>query len=356
MRGGTSRGPFLHVRDLPADQAELGRVLINLMGAGHPLEIDGLGGGNSLTSKVAIIGPPSVATADVDYLFAQVSVLDRRVDFRPNCGNMLSGVGPYAIETGLVEAQGETTPVRIFNVNTQSLVESEVPTPGGKVNYEGGRRISGVPGQAAGIRLKFLDVAGAKTDKLLPTDRPNEFINGIEVTCLDAAVPVVIIDASSLGWRGDELPAVLDADQQRLELLEMIRMEAGRRMGLGNVRESVIPKPILVSKSHNSDATLCVRYFVPDRCHQSLAVTGAIALAASVNTPDTIPNRLAVADGKFKSEDLLSTVRFEHPAGFLDVELEYGGSDPFRLASASIWRTARKIMTGNVFYEDPFDR
>ena len=202
MRGGTSRGPFFLARDLPADPKSRDAVLLSVMGGGHDLGIDGIGGGNAVTNKVAIVGPATVPGADVDYLFAQVRVPEGIVDTSPNCGNMLAAVGPFAIEAGLVAATADRTHVRIHNVNTGKLIDATVATPGGRVTYEGEARIDGVPGTAAPIELSFPNAAGARTGHLLPTGRPVDRIEGIDVTCIDAAMPVMLVRAADLGCSG----------------------------------------------------------------------------------------------------------------------------------------------------------
>ena len=204
MRGGTSRGPYFRREDLPADPDELAAVLIAVVGSGHPLNIDGIGGGTAVTTKVAMLSPSDDEWADVDYFFAQVQVEDRLVDYRPTCGNILSGVGPAAIEMGIVEPSDGCTEVRIRAVNTGARVLAGIETPGGEVRYDGETRIAGVPGTAAPISLRFMDVAGAATGAILPTGRVREKIGGIDVTCMDVAMPLVIARASDLGVSGHE--------------------------------------------------------------------------------------------------------------------------------------------------------
>jgi 2-methylaconitate cis-trans-isomerase PrpF len=339
MRGGTSRGPFFLRADLPADPAERDAVLIAAMGAGHELQVDGIGGGHPLTSKVAIVGPSQIKGADVDYLFAQVKVRERLVDTSPNCGNMLSAVGPFAIETGLVTATDGHTLVRIHNVNTAKLIEARIATPGGRVTYDGDTAIDGVPGAAAPIYLAFLDAAGAKTGSLLPTGLPADRVDGIEVSCVDAAMPVMIVRAADLGKSGRESPAELEADRAFMTRLEQLRIAAGRRMGIADAADRVIPKPVLVAPAARG-GTLATRYFMPHQCHTALATTGAVALATACATPGTIA---AVLAGRV---ELPATLSFEHPSGHLEVLLERrdGTAQPV----ASIVRTARRLFEGAV--------
>jgi 2-methylaconitate cis-trans-isomerase PrpF len=340
MRGGTSRGPFFLALDLPADRARREAVLISAMGAGHELQVDGIGGGNPLTSKVAIVGPSTVSGADVDYLFAQVKVAERIVDTSPNCGNMLSAVGPFAIDAGLVRAGDGTTRVRIHNINTGKIVEARVSTPDGRVCYEGDTAIDGVPGTAAPVHLAFADAAGAKTGKLFPTGRATDRIQGVEVTCIDAAMPLVIIRASELGKSGYESPAELDADRAFMSRLEAIRIEAGERMGFKNVAQSVIPKPVLISAARDG-GTIAARYFMPGSCNKAFAITGAVGLATSCIKSETVAAALV---GPI---ELPQSVIIEHPCGRLEVNLEkqQGSSEPV----ASLVRTARRLFEGAVF-------
>src|SRR5579872_1865640 len=230
MRGGTSRGPYLLSSDLPSDPHERDEVLLRIMGSGHELEIDGIGGGHPLTSKVAIVGRSKLPDTDVDYLFAQVNVRERTVDMSPNCGNMLAGVGPFALESGLIAAKGDVSTVRILNVNTGKRIEARIQTPGGRVRYDGDTAIDGVPGTAAPIHLAFLDAAGAKTGKLLPTGKPVDVIAGVATSLIDAAMPIMAIIATDLGLTGYQMPADYAANREFRETLESLRLEAGRRM------------------------------------------------------------------------------------------------------------------------------
>jgi len=338
MRGGTSKGPFFLASDLPATAGQRDEILLSVMGSGHPLQIDGIGGGNPVTSKVAIVGPASIPGADVDYLFAQVRIDQQIVDTSPNCGNMLAAVGPFAIEAGLVPVRGETTLVRIHNANTGKLIEAEVPTPNGSVSYLGEAAIDGVPGRAAPIALTFMDAAGARTGQLFPTGKPVDLIDGVAVTCIDCAMPMMLIEAAAFGATGSESAAELNADEELLTRLEKLRIAAGERMGLGDVRNQVTPKPVLISRP-KSGGDISVRYFMPHQCHPSLATTGAVGIATACISQDTVASLLI---GRRTPPVVLS---IEHPSGHLDVKLyERDGQ-----VVAGILRTARRLFEGHVF-------
>jgi len=355
MRGGTSKGAFFLGADLPQDAARRDAVLLSVMGSGHPLQIDGIGGGNPLSSKVAIVSRSTRAGADVDYLFAQVKVVPRIVDTSANCGNMMSAVGPFAIEAGLVPAQGEETRVRIFNVNTGKVVVATVPTPGGRVRYCGETAIAGVPGTGAAISLSFVDAAGAVTGRLFPTGRVQDEVDGLAVTCIDCAMPMVLVAAGSLGLRGSESPAALDADTAMLARLERLRVEAGRRMGIADAASRVVPKPVLISAPEHGGA-LQVRYFMPQHCHGALAITGAVGLATACVTPGTLANGIAFGGGARAAGDAAAavpgTISLEHPSGSLDVHLTRRESAAGAAASAS---TAAGDASPNAAGEAPTD-
>ncbi|MGE6741808.1 4-oxalomesaconate tautomerase [Allorhizobium pseudoryzae] len=338
MRGGTSRGPFFLASDLPRDQAQRDAALLSIMGSGHPLQIDGIGGGNPVTSKVAIIGPSTIKGADVDYLFAQVRTDRQYVDYSPNCGNMLAAVGPFAIEAGLIEAKGRNTLVRIHNVNTGKLIEAKVPTSGRDVIYLGDSSIDGVPGLAAPIALTFVDAAGAKTGKLLPTGKPVDVIDGIEVTAIDCAIPMVLMRAADVGLTGYEDPQSLTDNRDLIARMTAIRIKAGERMGIGDVSDMVIPKPVLLSPARKG-STLSVRYFMPNECHPALATTGAVGIATAAVTEGTVAYDLA---GR---PSLPAEIGIEHPAGRLDVQLEMRNG----AIAAGLVRTARRLFEGYAF-------
>ena len=345
MRAGTSRGPFF-LRDwLPADERARDELLIGAIGASDLLQVDGVGGGSTLTSKVAIVSRSEQAECDVDYLFAQVGVGQKSVDTRPNCGNMLSGVAPFAIEQGLVEAQDGETTVRVFNVNTKSRIDVTVLTPGRRVVYEGQTGIDGVAGTAAPIRLNFLDAWGSVTGAVFPTGRRIDLIDGVEATCIDAAMPLVILRACDLGLRGRESPAELDADRALLARIEAIRLQAGARMGLGDVSDSVVPKPVIVSEGDDIDSVTS-RYFTPCRCHASHAVTGAIGVATAFALQGTVASGTVNRPGA-------RNIAVLHPQGRIDVEVtvEGEGTDA-RVDRAALVRTARKILQGDLHIPD----
>jgi 2-methylaconitate cis-trans-isomerase PrpF/tripartite-type tricarboxylate transporter receptor subunit TctC len=345
MRAGTSRGPFF-LRDwLPDDDVTRDEALIGAIGASDLLQLDGVGGGSSLTSKVAIVSRSPRADCDVDYLFAQVGVGQRSVDTRPNCGNMLAGVGPFAIEQGLVPAGDECTTVRVFNVNTGARIHVTVRTPGRRVTYEGDARIDGVAGTAAPILLNFLDAWGGVTGRLFPTGNRIDVFDGIEASCIDAAMPLVIVRAGDLGVTGRESPIELDANAGLLERLEALRRAAGARMGLGDVAQSVVPKPVLVSPGQGPDS-ITSRYFTPRRCHASHAVTGAIGVATALALPGTVASATASTAGT-------RTIAVLHPQGRIEVEVDVeGGGAQARVKHAALLRTARKIFEGSLHLPD----
>lgn len=343
MRGGTSRGPYFRRDDLPEDEATLSRVLIAAVGAGNPRNIDGLGGGNAVTTKVAMLSKSDDPKADVDYFFAQVAVEEELVDFGPTCGNILVGVGPAAIEMGLVAPAGDVTPVRIRAVNTGALVEAEVQTPGGAVHYDGDVAIDGVPGCAAPVALNFMEVVGSRTGALFPTGHAREEIDGVEVSCVDVAMPMMIARAGDLGITGYESQDELDAMPELFARIEALRLEAGRRMGLGDVAKSVVPKVGLIAPPR-AGGQFAARYFMPWTTHPTLAVTGSQCLAACALAPGT------VADGIAAPVDPSPAVmRIEHPMGEMEVRVKYArDGDVFEFQSAGVTRTARMIARGEV--------
>lgn len=344
MRGGTSSGPFFLASDLPVDIALRDEVLIAAMGSPHEYQVDGIGGATPFTSKVAIISKSERPGIDVDYLFAQVLVNERYVDTKPNCGNMLGAVGPYAIEQGLIAATGPETTVRIFNVNTGAKVDAIVQTPGERVTYAGTTAIDGVPGTAAPVRLNFKSAIGSITGKLLPTGNAIDVIDGIEVSCVDVAMPMVLMPAEQLGKTGHEGANELDADKAFMARMEAIRLKAGLLMGLGDVSKSVVPKIGLLAKPAKG-GTISSRYFVPYACHKAHAVTGAVCVAAACATPGTIAARLSGVAVVAPQ----GVVAIEHPSGSIEIDLnvDLGGLEPV-IHRAALIRTARRLFEGSV--------
>ncbi|MEN0039767.1 MAG: 4-oxalomesaconate tautomerase [Pseudomonadota bacterium] len=344
MRGGTSRGPYLNAADLPTDRETLAQVLIAMVGSGHPNNIDGIGGGTAVTTKTAMLSPSDDDWADVDYFFAQVSVEDRLVDFKPSCGNILVGVGPAAIEMGLVEAQDGVTDVKIRTVNTGARVHAVVQTPGGRVSYEGNASIDGVPGTSAPVELKFMDVVGGVTGALFPTGSRIDVVDGIEVSCMDVAMPMVIARAADFGLSGHETAAELDDNRDFYARMEAIRQKAALLMGMGDVAKSVTPKFGLLAEARNGGSA-ATRYFMPWSCHPTLAVTGSQCIAACLLAEGT------VGEGIMASQPASpATLHLEHPMGQLEVVVDYrSDGDDFTVESAGLVRTARMLARGEVF-------
>ena len=342
MRGGSSKGLYFRAEDLPADPAVRDRVLVAAMGS-DARQIDGAGGAHPLTSKVAIVSRSASSEADVDYLFVQVVVGEGRVDTTPNCGNMLAGVGPFAIETGLVPASDSQTAVRVRMVNSDNLCELLVQTPGGVVTYEGDAQIDGVPGTSAPIVCNYLDVAGSATGSLLPTGRVLDVVDGIEITCIDNGMPVVVLRASDLGITGYETPQELDADKELKAKVESIRLQIGPRMNLGDVTTKVVPKMSLIARAR-AGGHVCTRTFIPHDCHAAIGVLGAVSVATACIMPGSVAEGIAnVPPGAVKRMSV------EHPSGEFSVTLEVGGTpeDP-KVLKAGLLRTARLIMRGEV--------
>ena len=346
MRGGTSRGPYFLAADLPASREEIARVLLAVMGSPDARQIDGLGGATTLTSKVCIVSPAAAGEKQqVDYLFAQVSVDQAFVDFGPTCGNMLSGIGPFAIEKGLVPAQDGETSVMIRAVNTGALIEAVVQTPGGVVTYDGDTAIAGVPGTAAPVVLNFADAVGGATGRLMPTGNPQDTIEGVAATCLDVAMPVVIARAADLGKTARETAKELDADRDFMARIEAIRRAAGAAMGMGDVAGKVMPKFAMVAEPAGGQG-VAARYFTPLACHEAMAVTGGICIATAAMLPGTVAHPVARI-GPNERE----TVVIEHPTGRMEavISTRRTGNEAVEVLGGGTLRTARKIMAGEVF-------
>ncbi|MGW5416657.1 4-oxalomesaconate tautomerase [Actinomadura geliboluensis] len=334
MRGGTSKGAYFLAGDLPSDPAERDGLLLRIMGTPDPRQIDGIGGAHPLTSKVAVVSPSAGPDADVDYLFLQLGVEEPAVSDRQNCGNLLAGVGPFAVERGLVPAGGDSTSVRIRMVNSGGVATATFPTPGGAVDYAGGTAISGVPGTAARIDLDFAGTAGSACGALLPTGRVRDVVGGIEVTCIDNGMPVVVAAASGLGVTGYET----DLSHLR-DRIQALRLAAGELMGLGDVAASSIPKTTLVAPPRDG-GTICTRTFIPLRMHASIGVLGAVTVATALLLDGAVGRDLAELPPPG------APLSIEHPAGRLDAAVELDGTAVRR---AAVVRTARKLFDGTVF-------
>jgi 4-oxalomesaconate tautomerase len=340
MRGGTSRGVYFRAQDLPADPALRDAVLVAVMGGPDALQVDGVGGGHPLTSKVAVLSPSADENADVDYLFLQVNPRDGTVSAVQNCGNILAGVGGYAIEAGWIPAQGNETRVRVNMLNSDSLCELLVQTPGGQVCYDGGMAIDGVPGTGAAVVCDFLDVAGSTCGALLPTGAPIDIVDGIEVTCIDNGMPVVIIRARDVGISGMEAPDALDANDALKTSLESLRLQIGEMMNLGDVTEKSVPKLSLISKPASGHVS--TRTFIPHFCHKSIGVLGAVSVATACIIPETVAEGVAcVPEGDTPMLDV------EHPTGSVRVRLSL--NDKGDVERAGVIRTARRLFAGHVF-------
>ncbi|UVC27815.1 4-oxalomesaconate tautomerase [Pantoea sp. SOD02] len=340
MRGGTSKAACFLAQDLPADPAARDRVLLAVMGSPDIRQIDGLGGADPLTSKVAIVCVSHRDDADVDYLFAQVNVDQPSVDYGQNCGNILAAVGPFAVERGLVKAGNQRTRVRIFMQNTGQIAEAAFATPDGEVDYDGDLRIDGVPGSAGEIALTFKDIAGSSCGALLPTGQPRDCFDGIDVTCIDNGMPVILIRAADVNRSGYESRDALDSDSELKQRLESIRLQAGPRMNLGDVSQRTVPKVTLLAEARHGGA-ISSRTFIPHRCHASIGVLGAVSVASACLIPGSVADGLART-----SQQPQQRLSVEHPSGEFSVLLQREGDNP--LAGCGLLRTARAIFAGEV--------
>jgi len=344
MRGGTSKGPFFLASDLPGDAALRDHVLLAVMGSPDARQINGIGGADPLTSKAAIISRSERPGIDVDYLFVQVSIDRPLVDVTPNCGNMLAAVGPFAIEQRLVEPQAPVTSVRIHMVNTGNIAVAHVPTVNGEIIYEGDAVIAGVPGTAAAIRMDFLDTEGSVCGALLPTGQALDKIDGIDTTLIDNGMPVVILRAADFGKSARETPAELDADKNFKQRLEQIRIMAGERMGLGDVRSKVVPKMTLIAPA-SAGGDLATRTFIPHKCHAAIGVLGAVTVGTACVLPGSVASEIVhLPQGTVKN------ISVEHPSGefTLEIEVDKDGTVLPKVVRSSLIRTARALFRGDV--------
>jgi 4-oxalomesaconate tautomerase len=341
MRGGTSKGGYFVKEDLPSDRAERDAFLLRIMGSPDPRQIDGMGGADPLTSKVAIVSRSEREGIDVDYLFLQVFVDQPIVTDSQNCGNLLAGVGPFAIERALVSAAEEETRVSIFMENTGQIAVTTVRTPGGRVSYEGDARIDGVPGTSAPILLEFRDTAGSSCGALLPTGHAVDVIDGVACTLIDNGMPCVVLKAADVGASGYEDRETLDDASELKARLEAIRLKAGPMMKLDDVGSKSVPKMMLVAPPRAGGA-VAVRSFIPHRAHASIGVLGAVSVATACLLEGSPAAEVAsVPQGRRKS------LSVEHPSGETTCVLET--EEDGNVASAAMLRTARKLMDGRVF-------
>lgn len=343
IRGGTSKGAFFLATDLPSDPTDRDDLLLRIMGSPDPAQIDGLGGAQPVTSKVAVVSPSAEPDSDVDYLFLQVGIDAATVSDRQNCGNLLAAVGQFAVERGLVAAGPERTSVRIRMVNTDGLAVSSFATPGGRVEYDGGTAIDGVPGTAAPVALDFADTEGSVCGSLLPTGRLLDRIGGVEVTCVDNGMPVVVARAADLGLTGDEDPADLAADTTLTDRIQALRTEAGALMGLGDVTGTSVPKTTLVAAPAAGGA-IRTRTFIPLRPHPSIGVLGAISVVTATLLDGAVGHELLRLPGDG------GPLGVEHPSGALqvDVVLDTSTSRP-RVRRSTVIRTARPLFDGTAY-------
>ncbi|WP_206242345.1 4-oxalomesaconate tautomerase [Novosphingobium terrae] len=341
MRGGTSKGGFFLKSDLPADTAERDAFLLGVMGSPDERQIDGMGGADPLTSKVAVVSKSDREGIDVDYLFLQVFVDQAIVTDAQNCGNILAGIGPFAIERGLIPATGDETRVAIFMENTGQVAVATVQTPGGVVTYNGDARIDGVPGSHAPIPLEFRDTAGSSCGALLPSGNAVDVVNGVPVTLIDNGMPCVVMKAQDVGITGYEDRESLDANTELKAKIEAIRLAVGETMNLGDVKEKSVPKMMLVAPPKNGGA-VTVRSFIPHRAHATIGVLGAVSVATACLIPGSPAAEVAeIPEGNRK------TLSVEHPTGEMSCVLEL--DDKGQVATAALLRTARKLMDGTVF-------
>ena len=341
MRGGTSKGGYFLASDLPADTTERDAFLLRVMGSPDKRQIDGMGGGDPLSSKVAVVNKSARPGIDVDYLFLQVFVDQAIVTDAQNCGNILAGVGPFAIERGLVKAADPSTEVRIFMQNTGQVAVATVATPGGRATYTGDAHIDGVPSTAAPVPIVFEDTAGSTCGALLPTGSNADVIEGIEATMIDNGMPCVVMRAADLGITGQETPESLEADETLREKLEAIRLKAGHLMNLGDVKDKSVPKMTMVSPAKHGGA-ISTRTFIPHRCHAAIGVLGAVSVATACLLPGSPAAEIAtIEDGREKKMPI------EHPTGEMTVVATM--DDQGNVLRAAILRTARKLFDGVVF-------
>ena len=356
MRGGTSKGAYFHGEDLPADPSRRDDLILRIVGSPDPRQIDGIGGAHVLTTKVAVVGPATRPDADVDYLFLQPSVDEPLVSDAQNCGNMLAGVGPFAVERGLVAPDGTEATVRIHMVNTGSVATATFPMRGGMPDYSGPTSIDGVPGTAAPVRLDFEDIAGGSCGALLPTGSLVDSVTGIDCTLIDNGMPTVVMRAADLDVTGYEDCAVLETDAVLQGRIEQARLVAGPLMGLGDVSASTVPKMTLVAPPRTAAGDICTRTFIPHRCHEAIGVLGAVSVATAALIPGSVGHGMLLPrtgrdPRSVETSRIDRIVTLEHPTGTFDaaVAITTGTDGRPAVQRAGIIRTTRKLFDGVVF-------
>ncbi|MCD2166197.1 4-oxalomesaconate tautomerase [Comamonas koreensis] len=352
MRGGTSKGPFFNAAHLPQDVATRDRVLLAAMGSPDRRQIDGIGGGHPLTSKIGIVSESTQAGVDLEFLFAQVQPDGNTVDTRPNCGNMLAAAVPFALATGMLQAEGESATFRVLARNTGMLADVTLALSAGQLADGGSACIDGVPGTAAAIEICFLETAGSVCKSLLPTGRPRDRIAvagegyapfSIDITCIDNGMPLVIFNAADLGASGYESVAELDANTELRRRIEALRLQAAQAMGLGDVAAKNYPKMTMVAPPRQSGA-ICTRSFIPHVCHESIGVLAAVTVGTAVHLPGSVCDGLALRP---KGADA-ATVPIEHPSGLMTVRLTGRATQVDAPPQVALLRTARVLMRGEV--------
>lgn len=343
IRGGSSKGLYFLETDLPSDEQRRDELLMGAMGTPDPRQIDGMGGAHPLTSKVAIVSPCHHGIAEVDYLFLQLGVDQAIVTDRQNCGNLLAGIGPFAVERDLVEAAGDAASVRIHMLNSDSVAVAGFPLAHGLPRYDGDTAIAGVPGTAAPITLDFEDLAGGFCGALLPTGNAMDEVAGVAVTMVDNGMPVVVMRAADVGIAGTETCEELEANADLRAKLEEIRLAAGPLMNLGDVSGTTVPKLTMVAPPV-AGGHIATRTFIPHRCHQAIGVLGAVSVATAALLPGS------PAAGALATSLSSNVVSLEHPTGVFDAVVEVSTVDGRPVVTrAGIIRTARKLMDGVVF-------
>ena len=341
MRGGTSKGAYFLAKDLPVEPAERDALILSIMGSPDARQVDGIGGAHPLTSKIAIVSRSTRPDCDVDFRFGQVLLDKPMIDYTPNCGNILAGIGPFAIERGLVEARDPVTRVKVLITNTGTRAELVVETRGGSVNYAGEARIDGVPGGAAPIAIDFLDTAGSVCGALLPTGNMVDEVAGVKATMIDNGMPVIVLAAAAVGRTGHESRDTLNTDAELKARLEEIRLAAGPLMRLGDVRAKVVPKIALVAPPA-AGGHVATRSFIPHECHAAIGVLAAVTVATACVLPGSPAAAVArIPEGRVK------TLSVEHPTGEFSVRLELGGTPELpSVERAGLLRTARLLFDG----------